>query len=103
MVDGSLTGAKTRVLNGQSSDLLLCVARRDSGALGVALIPRYLAGVEVEAKRAMDLHGYANVSFNGINEAHIEWLEGDSVDEGITKAIDQATIVLAAEDRKSVV
>ena len=97
VVDGRLTGVKTRVLNGQTSNLLLCVARRESGALGVALIPRDLAGVEVEAKRAMDLHGYASISFNGVNDAHIEWLEGESVDTGITRAIDQATIVLAAE------
>ena len=45
----------------------------------------------------MDLHGYARISFNGINDAHIEWLEGDAVDAGITRTIDQATIVLAAE------
>ena len=95
--DDGLSGVKTRVLNGQKSDLLLCVAKRSSGELGVALISSANAKVTVDAKRSMDLHGHANITLDGIPSTDIEWLAGDSVEEGLTKVIDQATIVLAAE------
>ena len=95
--DDGLSGVKTRVLNGQKSDVLLCVAKRSSGELGVALISSANAKVTVDAKRAMDLQGHANITLDGIPSNDFEWLAGDSVEEGLTKAIDQATIVLAAE------
>ena len=95
--DDGLSGVKTRVLNGQKSDVLLCVAKRSSGELGVALISSANAKVTVDAKRSMDLHGHANITLDGIPSADVEWLAGDSVEAGLTKAIDQATIVLAAE------
>lgn len=95
--DDGLTGVKTRVLNGQTSDVLLCVAKRSSGELGVALISSQNAKLEVDAKRSMDLHAQANITLDGIPSTEIEWLSGDSVEAGLTKAIDQATIVLAAE------
>ena len=95
--DDGLSGIKTRVLNGQTSDVLLCVAKRSSGALGVALISSVNAKVTVDAKRSMDLHGHANITLEGIPNTDVEWLTGDSVQAGLNKAIDQATIVLAAE------
>ena len=95
--DDGLTGVKTRVLNGQTSDVLLCVAKRSSGELGVALISSQNAKLEVDAKRSMDLHAQANITLDGIPSADVEWLAGDSVEAGLTMAIDQATIVLAAE------
>ena len=95
--DDGLSGVKTRVLNGQKSDVLLCVAKRSSGELGVALISSVNAKVTVDAKRSMDLHGHANITLDGIPSTDIEWLAGDSVEAGLTKAIDQATVVLAAE------
>jgi len=95
--DEGLSGVKTRVLNGQTSDVLLCLAKRSSGELGVALISSENTKVNVDAKRSMDLHGHANITLDGICSTDIEWLAGDSVEAGLTKAIDQATIVLAAE------
>ena len=95
--DDGLSGAKKRVLNGQASELLFCVAKRSSGELGVALISSGKAKVTVDAKRTMDLHGHANITLESIVSTDIEWLEGDSIDAGLTKAIDQTTIVLAAE------
>ena len=95
--DYGLTGVKTRVLNGQTSNVLLCVAKRSSGRKGVALISSQNAKLEVDAKRSMDLHAHANITLDGISSTEIEWLAGDSVEAGLTKAIDQATIVLAAE------
>lgn len=95
--DGRLSGFKSRVINGQTSDLLLCVARRMSGELGVALVSSANAAVSVDAKRSMDLHGHALITLDGLSDADIEWLAGNSVDTGLTRAIDQATIVLAAE------
>ena len=95
--DDGLSGVKTRVLNGQTSNVLLCVAKRSSGELGVALISSQNAKLEIDAKRSMDLHAQANITLDGIPSIEIEWLAGDSVEAGLTKAIDQATIVLAAE------
>ena len=95
--DDGLSGVKTRVLNGQTSDVLLCVAKRSSGELGVALISSVNANVTVDAKRSMDLHGHASITLDGIPDTDIEWLAGDSVEAGLTRAIDQATVVLAAE------
>ena len=95
--DDGLNGVKTRVLNGQKSDVLLFVAKRSSGALGVALISSVNANVTVDAKRSMDLHGHASITLDAIPNTDVEWLAGDSVEAGLTKAIDQATIVLAAE------
>lgn len=95
--DGRLSGFKSRVINGQTSDLLLCVARRMSGELGVALVSSANAAVSVDAKRSMDLHGHALITLDELSDADIEWLAGNSVDTGLTRAIDQATIVLAAE------
>ena len=95
--DDGISGVKKRVLNGQASELLFCVAKRSSGELGVALISSGKAKVTVDAKRTMDLHGHANITLDDVSSADIEWLEGDSIDAGLTKAIDQTTIVLAAE------
>ena len=95
--DDGLSGVKTRVLNGQKSDVLLCVAKRSSGELGVALISSRNTKVNVDAKRSMDLHGHANITLDAIPNTDVEWLAGDSVKAGLTRAIDQATVVLAAE------
>ena len=95
--DDGLSGVKTRVLNGQKSDVLLCVAKRSSGELGVALISSRNTKVNVDAKRSMDLHGHANITLDAIPNTDVEWLAGDSVEAGLTRAIDQATVVLAAE------
>lgn len=95
--DYGLSGVKTRVLNGQQSGLLFYVAKRASGELGVALISSKNTELKVEAKRSMDLHGHANITLDGIPNKDVEWLAGDSLEAGLTKAIDQATIVLAAE------
>ena len=95
--DDGISGVKTRVLNGQTSDFLLCVAKRTSGDLGVALISPEHTKINVDAKRSMDLHGHANITLESISSTDIEWLAGDSVEAGLTKAIDQATVVLAAE------
>lgn len=95
--DAGLSGVKTRVLNGQTSDLLLCVAKRASGETGVALISTEQANIKVDAKRSMDLHGHASVTLQAVQVADLEWLEGTALETGITMAIDQATIVLSAE------
>jgi len=92
-----LSGMKVRVLNGQTSDLLLCVAKRAGGEMGVALMSAQNAKVNIAARRSMDLHGYASVTLDSLTDTDIEWLEGDSVAAGLTKSIDEATIVLAAE------
>ena len=95
--DMGLNGVKKRVLNGQMSDHLLVITKRASGEIGVAVMSAQQADVTVEAKRSMDLHGHASITLNGLTEADIEWLEGDAVEAGLARAIDQATIALAAE------
>lgn len=95
--NSGLRGVKTRVLNGQASDMLFCVAKRASGRLGVALISNSHVNVNIQAKRSMDLHGHARVILDGLSDADVEWLDGDTLEVGLTKAIDQTTIVLAAE------
>jgi alkylation response protein AidB-like acyl-CoA dehydrogenase len=95
--DMGLNGVKTRVLNGQMSDQLLVITKRASGDMGVAVMSAQQANVAVEAKRSMDLHGHASITLNRLTDGDIEWLEGDAVEAGVVKTIDQATIVLAAE------
>ena len=54
-------------------------------------------GVEISAKRFMDLHGHGSITLNSVNTDAIDWLAGPDVEGGLATAIDQATSVLAAE------
>ena len=94
---GALSGQKTRVLNVGLASLVFCVARKSSGAMGVAVVPRDAEGVEVSSKRFMDLHGHGSLVLNSVNSDAIDWLQGPDLEGGLARAIDQATAVLAAE------
>ena len=94
---GALSGQKNRVLDIGLASLIFCVARKESGARGVAVISSDAEGVEISPKRFMDLHGHGSLVLNSVKNDAIDWLEGSDVEGGLARAIDQATAVLAAE------
>ena len=95
--NGQVSGTKVRVLDAPMSSLIFCVARREVGGLGVAVVATDDECVSITPTRLMDLHSYAAITFAGVPADRIEWLEGVDVASGFERAIDQATIVLAAE------
>mgnify|MGYP001578333574 FL=1 len=95
--NGQVSGSKVRVLDASMSSLIFCVARRETGALGVAVVATNDESVSITPTRLMDLHGAAAITFAGVPADRIEWLDGVDVARGLEHAIDQATIVLAAE------
>jgi alkylation response protein AidB-like acyl-CoA dehydrogenase len=95
--NGQISGSKARVIDAPMSSLIFCVARREAGALGVALVAADDECLSITPTRLMDLHGCAAISFAGVPADRIEWLDGVDVARGLERAIDQATIVLAAE------
>jgi len=95
--NGQVSGSKVRVLDASMSSLIFCVARRETGALGVAVVATNDESVSITPTRLMDLHSSAAITFAGVPADRIEWLDGADVARGLEHAIDQATIVLAAE------
>lgn len=95
--NGQVSGSKVRVLDASMSSLIFCVARREAGGLGVAVVATDDESVSMTPMRFMDLHGAAAITFAGVPADRIEWLDGVDVARGLERAIDQATIVLAAE------
>ena len=95
--NGQISGSKARVLDASMSSLIFCVARREAGDLGVAVVATDDACVRITPARFMDLHGCAAITFEGVPADRTEWLEGVDVASGLEQAIDQATIILAAE------
>ena len=94
--DGNnLNGDKSLVMDAGAADYLLVSARDPADQLCIAVVPRSAPGVTIQSQRLMDGRQYGSVTLRNV-EAE-EWLEGDALDQGFTRALDEATIMLSCE------
>jgi alkylation response protein AidB-like acyl-CoA dehydrogenase len=99
----TLNGVKTAVLNGANADLLLVVAR-DGGKAGdrqgisIYLVPADAAGIKRQGYQNVDGHGAARIELSNVVVAATQRLggAGDAL-HALDKAVDQATVAVAAE------
>jgi alkylation response protein AidB-like acyl-CoA dehydrogenase len=78
-----------------SADYLLISALDQANQLCIAVVPGNAPGVTIQLQRLMDGRQYGSVL---LRDAEVEeWLEGDALDQGFTRALDEATIMLSCE------
>lgn len=94
--DGNtLSGDKSLVMDAGSADYLLISALDQANQLCIAVVPGNAPGVTIQLQRLMDGRQYGSVL---LRDAEVEeWLEGDALDQGFTRALDEATIMLSCE------
>jgi alkylation response protein AidB-like acyl-CoA dehydrogenase len=94
--DGNnLNGDKSLVMDAGAADYLLISALDQSDQLCIALVPQSAPGVTIQSQRLMDGRQYGSVALRNVEVE--EWLEGDALDQGFTRALDEATIMLCCE------
>ncbi len=94
--DGNnLTGDKSLIMDAGAADYLLVSALGPADQLCIAVVSRSAPGVTIQSQRLMDGRQYGSVTLRNV-EAE-EWLEGDALDQGFTRALDEATIMLSCE------
>ncbi len=94
--DGNnLKGDKSLVMDAGAADYLLVSALDPADQLCIAVVPRSAPGMTIQSQRLMDGRQYGSVTLRNV-EAE-EWLEGDALDQGFTRALDEATIMLSCE------
>jgi len=90
-----LTGRKTFVIDGATSDLVLVIARTTSG-LALFAVDRAAAGLTVEPMQTLDLtRAMARLTFDAVPAALIG--EDGSGERLISRVLDLASVGLAAE------
>jgi alkylation response protein AidB-like acyl-CoA dehydrogenase len=93
-----LTGRKTFVVDGHVADLLIVVARSDESGLGLFIVPRDAAGVEVERVRMVDAHNAARIRFNNVKLGTHALLAGPAdANVALQLALDAGRVAASAE------
>ncbi|MEK9655873.1 MAG: acyl-CoA dehydrogenase family protein, partial [Halieaceae bacterium] len=94
--DGNnLNGDKSLVMDAGAADYLLISALDQSDQLCIAVVPTSAPGMTIQSQRLMDGRQYGSVALRNVEVE--EWLEGDALDQGFTRALDEATIMLCCE------
>ena len=94
--DGNnLNGDKSLVMDAGAADYLLISALDQSDQLCIAVVPQSASGMTIQSQRLMDGRQYGSVALRNVEVE--EWLEGDALDQGFTRALDEATIMLCCE------
>ena len=94
--DGNnLTGDKSLIMDAGAADYLLVSALDPADQLCIAVVPRSAPGMTIQSQRFMDGRQYGSLTLRNV-EAE-EWLEGDALEEGFTRALDEVTIMLSCE------
>lgn len=91
----SLNGEKSLVMDAGAADYLLISALDQSDQLCIAVVPTSAPGMTIKSQRLMDGRQYGSVALRNVEVE--EWLEGDALDQGFTRALDEATIMLCCE------
>ena len=94
--DGNrISGDKTLVMDGGGADYFIVSAVDTADQLCLAVVPRDAKGVTLLPQQLMDGRQYASLTLRDV-EAQ-EWLTGDALELGFTRAFDEATIMLSCE------
>jgi len=94
--DGNtVSGDKTLVMDAGAADYFIVSAVDEADQLRLALVPKDTDGVTLNPKKLMDGRQYASLTLRGV-EAE-EWLTGETLSSGFTRACDEATIMLSCE------
>ena len=98
LIDGQLNANKTLVLDAQEAGLIIVVAINAEGALCAAVLDTEDSSIEQERYPLMDGRKYSDLSIDELSVASDRILgEGADVDAAIKKALDIATLAVAAE------
>lgn len=98
-----LNGKKTFVVDGQTADQLIVVARTsgnvgDSKGISLFIVDRKSEGLSIERVNLIDSRGYAQITLKDVSVAKTAVLGNiDAGFAGMDKALDRARICLAAE------
>ncbi len=94
--DGNtISGDKTLVMDAGAADYLIVSAVDAADKLCLAVVPRDADGVTVHSQKLMDGRQYASLTLRDV-EAD-EWLMGETLASGFSRACDEATIMLSCE------
>ena len=94
--DGTtISGDKTLVMDAAGADYLIVSAVDEADELCLAVVPRDTDGVTLHSQKLMDGRQYASLTLRDV-EAE-EWLAGEMLASGFTRACDEATIMLSCE------
>jgi alkylation response protein AidB-like acyl-CoA dehydrogenase len=91
----TLSGDKSLVMDAGAADYLLVSALDEADQFCIAVVPLNTAGLTIQSQRLMDGRQYGSVALENVEVE--EWLEGDAVEQGFTRALDEATIMLCCE------
>ena len=78
-----------------AADYLLVSALDEAAQFCIAVVHLNTPGLTIQSQRLMDGRQYGSVSLENVEVE--EWLEGDAVEQGFTRALDEATIMLCCE------
>lgn len=96
-----LSGKKTLVLNGGSTDTFVIPARTSGeGREGITLfaVPAASEGLDVQAYKTVDAHGAAEIELNGVSVPESAVIgEVDGGFAALKAAVDEATLAVCAE------
>lgn len=90
-----LSGSKRMVMDAGGADYFLVSAIDHAEQQQIAMIRADTPGIEIQCRKLMDGRQYASIEF--LSAEADEWLAGETLSEGFTRAYDQATILLCCE------
>ena len=91
----TLSGDKSLVMDAGAADYLLVSALDEADQFCIAVVALSTPGLIIQSQRLMDGRQYGSVALENVEVE--EWLEGDAVERGFTRALDEATIMLCCE------